>query len=195
MRAFAAIVVLSSALLLACSGGQGAGAPTGPSVAAAPVTLVTIGGDETAAVDLPRDLAIRESWPQRVFRSSLPQRAVFVNVAFRAATAADALAVQVPDALALHPTIVVVWLGSTDVALGTPIDEYGTELASVLGQARDAGARVLVVVAGGYGETARTEAQAIGADVVDVSDIPVPLGAGGHERVAAAVAKVLGTVT
>lgn len=188
-------LVVALALVLAataCTHRAGGGDPsTGPTT---PVVFVTLGGNETAGADLPRQRSLRDGWNQLVFRTALPRRTVHVNLAFRNATAADVLADQVPDAVKLHPTIAVVWLGTADEAASTPAPTFGAQLASVVGRLHDAGAKVFVIDAGGRYETVtRTAAADAGATVVPV-DVHDPLGVDGHRAVAEAVGRAIGPV-
>ena len=69
--------------LVATSACAGSG-PAGPPVTVAddrgsPVTFVAIGGPETSGSVL-RD-PLRTSWPHLLYRNTLPQRSVFVNLA------------------------------------------------------------------------------------------------------------------
>jgi hypothetical protein len=187
--------VVSMTLVLAasaCAHRPGAVDPsTGPTT---PVVFVTLGGDETAATDLPRERALRDGWSQLVFRTALPRRSTHVNLAFRNATAADVLADQLPDALTLHPTIAVVWLGAADAAGPTPAARFGAELGSVAGRLRAAGARVFVIDSGGpYDAVIRAAAADAKATVVKV-DVDAPLGVDGHRAVADAVGRAIGPV-
>ncbi len=126
------IVLAVAVLLLAlasCTSSTGpdvvAGVEEGP-----PASLVVIGGAEADGDGL-RD-SLRDLWARRVF-DELPSSTVYVNLATPGATAADALRTQVPEATALDPTTVLVWLTNGDAARGTPVEQYRTDLAEVVG--------------------------------------------------------------
>ena len=59
------------------------------------------------------------------YRSTLPPAASFVNVGVPGATVADALEVQVSQAMALRPGLVTVWLNVNDLIKGVPAAPAG----------------------------------------------------------------------
>lgn len=181
--AVAVVAAFVVAAVAACSGGSGP-AP-GPALrsAVAPgdvgdrVTFVTLGGDETLGTGLADGL--RQSWPQLLFRQTLPQRAVHVNLAAPGATVAEALDSQLPAALELQPTLAAVWLTSADVTNATPVRDFERNLELIVRQLQ-ATARVVVAmgptVPGArsvdpYNAAVRRVAESSGADLVDLSTL------------------------
>lgn len=137
--------MLAVALLGACTtgGSRDAGpAKTSPSVPA-PIVYAAIGASESVgvgAVDPTRD-----SWPQLLFRSALPESAVFYNFGIPGATTAQALSDELPEALSVQPTLVTVWLNVNDIIDSVSADEYQSELDLLVHSLRRGGAaRVLV---------------------------------------------------
>jgi lysophospholipase L1-like esterase len=82
---------------------------------------------------------------QLFFRAALPDDTVFVNVAARGATTADAARVQVPRAASLRPSVVTVWLGTQDLLQGASAATFEAGLDQVVSGARSAGATQVLV--------------------------------------------------
>lgn len=182
--------LLVFALIAGCTAASTPRAPA-PRASGPPVTLVTIGGDETFGADLPRDERFRVSWPQLVYRS-LPSRATFTNLGTPGATSVSSLATQARIVRELHPTIVVVWL---------PGDAAAADLVSLLQQVRPSPSVKLVVVVGPHvpgnasdEATTTMAAQEAGAHLVDLTSLPAPLGASGHRAAADAITAAIGPV-
>jgi lysophospholipase L1-like esterase len=104
---------------------------------------VAVGGDETAGRG--SGAPLRDAWPQLFFRAALPLNTVFVNFGTARATTADALAGELPDALAQHPTIATVWLDLNDLLAGVAPATYESQLSELVHRLRQGGTtRVLV---------------------------------------------------
>jgi len=106
-----------------------------------PGLYVAIGASETRGVGT--DNPVREAWPQDMFRV-LPSTYALVNLGISGATVADALRVELPQAVSLHPTLVTVWLNVNDLLNAVPARTYGAELSELLHGLRATGATVLV---------------------------------------------------
>lgn len=124
------------------------------------------------------DNPLRDAWTQVFFRT-LPQGFVFVNLASNGATTADAVNEQLPEAEALHPTLVTVSLGVNDLLGSVPAARYQAELTALIQGLGAGAARVLVasvpalpsVPAAGvaaYNAVIRSVAADSGAEVVDL---------------------------
>ena len=200
----AAAAVMVVLMVGACSSGTDeiAGATTTlpPEEIGPPVVFVAVGGDETIGYGVADGL--RDSWTQLVFREHLPRRSVHLNVASSGATVADALALQVPLALEVAPTLVTVWLAGADAAQATPVAAYERDLEQVVRQLQgDGSTRVVVavgppIVAGSgdtepYDDAAERVAGLTGAGLVDLSAVDPAFGIDAHEVVASAVANAL----
>lgn len=186
------VVALVAAAVLAasgCSGGSsdddsggesrpGAGAPPTTTIPAGTTSFAVIGGNEALAFrggdeGLPDPL--RTLWPQQVYADGLPVTATFVNFSQPEATAAVALAQQVPAALEVEPSIVTVWLGEGDQDVGTDPDAFGTDLSAILATLRDGGVEQLVVLTSTDGSGAiYGAATAAAADAADAELVTVP---------------------
>ena len=133
----------------ACSSGGNSGSPAAsvlPPAADAgadPLLYVAVGASETAG--LRAEVPLRDGWPRVLYRDAMPVSTVFVNLGIPGATVAQALAIEVPQALGLEPDLVTVWLNVNDILAGVPADDFERDLGSLVRQLRRGGAtRVLV---------------------------------------------------
>jgi acyl-CoA thioesterase-1 len=117
------------------------GAPPAPAAAAAPL-VVFLGDSLTAGLGLPAD----QAYPSLLARElSADGFAVRVNNAgVSGDTTADGVR-RLRWLLAQHPAVVVVGLGGNDALRGQPVEEIERNLRQIVAQARQAGARVLVL--------------------------------------------------
>ena len=97
---------------------------------AKPSTYVAIGGDDSIGAG--SDDPLLDAWTQVFFRTALPRSTAFINLAVPQSTAAQAIADQLPEALALAPGIVTISLGPVDVFEGVPAATYGNELRQLI---------------------------------------------------------------
>jgi hypothetical protein len=195
------LVRLSIVVLLAlgaCSPSNvSRGAP--PTTAVQPaISLAVLGSDEAFGAGLSRDDRNRVSWPQILFHDHLPARATLVDLAAAGATANDVLRRQLPNALQLAPTIVVVWI-SGDALVDAPLTNYRNGLASVLTALHAAGVARVLVAAGpsghpDYDDVTRNVAETSGSTFVDLASLDAPLGRAGHQAAADLIAQALGPV-
>jgi hypothetical protein len=206
-RAVAALALAVGPFLGACADGRSEPEvqAAAPSDDRAPVTYVSLGTDETEARYLGFPHSLRQAWPQVIFRTTLPQRAVFVNLADDGATVAEALDRQLPAALELAPSLATVWLTATDADEGTAPAAYETDLATLITALRRGGrTRVLVATSTALDPAPALDAavervtRATGADLVDLRRLDLG-GASrpdrrSHRRLADAFARVLGEV-
>ena len=113
--------------------------------ASAPASIIyaAIGASETYGIGATD--RYREAWPQVFFNDVLPRSAVLYNFGIPGATTAQALHDEVPAAVAVHPTVVTVWLNVNDLISGVTALDYEAQLRQVLRALRRGGqARVLV---------------------------------------------------
>lgn len=136
-------LALTLALVLAgCRSSRPAAGPP-PAPSAPGWVYAAVGSSETVGSGAEQPL--RDAWPQVLYRTSLPASAVFVNLAAPNATVAQALATQVPQAEELVPTLVTVWLNSSDLLAGTPTDAYERDLGEIVRRLRRGGAAKVLV--------------------------------------------------
>jgi lysophospholipase L1-like esterase len=110
--------------------------------AGAPLNYVALGGGEVAG-DGTED-ALRDAWPQVLFRTALPRSATLVNFASTGATMQDVLDRQVPLAVALRPSLVTISVFD-DLFRDTPTATFEAALQTAVHQLRRDGAtRVLL---------------------------------------------------
>ncbi|MFP5320146.1 MAG: SGNH/GDSL hydrolase family protein [Acidimicrobiia bacterium] len=143
LRTVAAVALLAAA----CSPGSdgpapGAGLP--PVVDGARSTLyVAVGASETAG--LRAEVPLRDGWPRVLYQTAMPPATVFVNLGIPGATVAQALAVELPQALGLEPDLVTVWLNVNDILAGVAAADFERDLGTLVRGLRRGGAtRVLV---------------------------------------------------
>ena len=106
------------------------------------VVYAAIGASETYGIGAGNP---RQAWPQVFTDDVLPRSAVLHNFGIPGATTAQALLDEVPAALAVHPTVVTVWLNVNDLINGVAAPDYESQLRQVLRALRRGGqARVLV---------------------------------------------------
>jgi lysophospholipase L1-like esterase len=134
--------LLLAFLTAACSSPATTGSPV-----AAPVqrlaVYAAIGASETYGIGASD--RYREAWPQVFYHDILPPSAVLYNFGIPGATTAEALHDEVPAALAVHPTIVTVWLNVNDLLQGVSPQAYGPQLRQLVAALRRNGqTRVLV---------------------------------------------------
>ena len=111
--------------------------------APAPVIYAAIGASETYGIGA--NDRYRQAWPQVFYNDVLPPSAVLYNFGIPGATTAQALHDEVPAALAVHPTVVTVWLNVNDLIDGVTAQDYEGQLRLVLHALRRGGqTRVLV---------------------------------------------------
>ena len=135
-------------LMTSCSAGASVPVVPGSSVSiTAPgkaTVYVAVGASETvgAGADIDR---FRNAWPSRFYVTALSRATVEYNLGIGGATVAKALTDELPQALAVHPTVVTVWLNVDDlVALVAPAD-YERDLGTLVHALRQGGtAKVLV---------------------------------------------------
>lgn len=112
-----------------------------PNKAAGP-TYVAVGASETVGVgaDHPRT----EAWPQVLHDSTLSS-STFVNLGVSGATVGEALAVQLPVALAAQPDVVTVWLAVNDLTHLVPVSAYEQQLRTLVHELRRNGETTVLV--------------------------------------------------
>ena len=134
--------VLAALTLTACATAPATGTrPSSP--ASAPVVYAAVGASETYGIGAGD--RYRQAWPQVFYNDVLPRSAVLYNFGIPGATTAQALHDEVPAAVAVHPTVVTVWLNVNDLINGVAAQDYEAQLRQVLRALRRGGqARVLV---------------------------------------------------
>lgn len=108
-----------------------------------PLTYVAVGGNESLGYDA--DDPSRQGWTQLFYQKALPPAATFYDLAESGATTVTALSDQVPEAMALHPDVVTVWLSLSDLLAGEPADAYQAQLDQVVHRLRGNGATKVLV--------------------------------------------------
>jgi lysophospholipase L1-like esterase len=78
-------------------------------------------------------------------RTALPPGSVLVNLGVPGATVADALAAQLPQALARRPALATVWLNVNDILRGVPPRAYERQLETLVSGLARGGATLVLV--------------------------------------------------
>lgn len=137
-----------AAVLSAC------GTPSASSTGSPPVTAsqpaagpaliyAAVGASETVGTG--SEQGVRQAWPQLVYNDVLPRSALYYNFGIPGATTAEAVQTELPQALAVHPTLVTVWLNVNDLLAGVTPQSYEGQLRSLVHALRQRGAaRVLI---------------------------------------------------
>jgi len=138
------LALLGSMLLAACAS-VGSSGPSGvsPPAPQAPIVLAAIGASESVGIGATDPT--RDAWPQVFFNTAMPESTVFYNFGIPGATVEEALSNELPEALSVRPTLVVVWLNVNDIIAGVSAPRYESELDQLVHQMRrGAAARVLL---------------------------------------------------
>lgn len=109
----------------------------------APVIYAAIGASETYGIGA--DDRYRQAWPQIFYNDVLPQSAVLYNFGIPGATTAQALHDEVPSAVAVHPTVVTVWLNVNDLIRGVSAADFEAQLGQLLHTLRRGGQTQVLV--------------------------------------------------
>ena len=139
---FVGLVLLATLLASACTVSRTAATPK-PTPSTPPLVYVAVGASESVGVGATD--THRNAWTQVFFRTALPRSAVFVNMAVPGSTVADALAAQVPEAVALSPDVVTVWLNVNDILHGVTPASYEGDLTRLVTALRRGGATKVLV--------------------------------------------------
>jgi acyl-CoA thioesterase I len=108
-----------------------------------PLVYAAIGASETYGIGA--NDRYRQAWPQVFYNDVLPRSAVLYNFGIPGATTAEALHDEVPAALAVHPTVVTVWLNVNDLIRGVSAVDYGSQLRQLLHTLRRGGQTQVLV--------------------------------------------------
>jgi acyl-CoA thioesterase-1 len=132
-------------LVVGCSGATTSpSAPSGsPSAPAPTLVYAAVGASETLGAGAKQPTT--DSWPQVFYRTALPQAAVYYNFGISGDTVAGAITDQAPEAVAIHPTLVTVWLNVNDLIVGVPAPQYHDQLVRLLHALRRGGAAQVLV--------------------------------------------------
>lgn len=135
---------LAATLLASCASAGSSGAVSfTPQPPPPPIVLAAIGASETVGVGATDPT--RDAWPQVFFRTSVPESTVFYDFGIPGATAQQALSNEVPEALSVAPTLVVVWLNVNDIIVGVAVQSYRAQLDQLVHAMRRGGAARLLL--------------------------------------------------
>ena len=87
---------------------------------------------------------LTSTWIQSFYRSALGTTGTLYDLSERGETIADARNNLLPEALAVHPDLVTLWVSTEDIISGTPLATYGHQLSQLVEALRQQGATVLL---------------------------------------------------
>jgi lysophospholipase L1-like esterase len=137
-----ASAALAAVLLLAAACGGGGGAARATPVPAATsssepqIVYAAVGASETVGVGTEDPGS--QAWPHVFFRT-LPRSAVLYNFGISGATTSVALNQELPQALAVQPNLVTVWLNVDDILAGVAPTTYEDQLGRLVHSLRRGG--------------------------------------------------------
>jgi lysophospholipase L1-like esterase len=147
----AALVTLVAGLSLGACGAAPQSAIPGSGIVIPagghPDVYTALGTSETAGVGLDFALRLRFAWPQLFFNEALSRASTYYNFAIPGITTADALQRELPQALAVHPTVATVFFTLDDLVAGVTPQDYGRNLDTIVHSLRQDGATVLIATA------------------------------------------------
>lgn len=139
LAALGAVAALAVAVVVALSAGE----RRVPTAAGGPVVYVAVGASDSVGVGT-SDPAT-QAWPVVFSRDALPPSSRFTNVAVSGSTVAEALAEQVPKAVAAAPDLVTVWLNVNDIRALVEPEAYGRQLRELVTALRRGGETTVLV--------------------------------------------------
>lgn len=147
-------------------------APSIPPAGRAEV-YVALGASETVGAGLDdQPLRLREIWPQLFFNEALPRAATYYNLAISGITTGDALQRELPQALALHPTVATVFFTVDDLIQGVSLADYEANLDRIVHALRQGGRAVVLVANAPHISTLPAYRACLGGE----SSCPLPSG-------------------
>ena len=145
------LLALAGAAVLSACGAAPASAIPGSGVvipaAGHPDIFTALGTSETAGVGEDFALRLRFAWPQLFYNEALSRASTYYNFAIPGIATADALQRELPQALAVHPTVAAVFFTLDDLVAGVTPQDYGRNLDTIAHSLRQAGATVLIAAA------------------------------------------------
>jgi acyl-CoA thioesterase-1 len=106
-----------------------------------PITYVAIGASDAVGIGTPNPET--DGWVPR-FGASLGSNVRVVNLGVSGSTLSQALQEQLGPALDAQPDVVTVWLAVNDLNARVSLEQYATDLDTLLGRLETTHARVLV---------------------------------------------------
>ena len=142
------VAALAAVLTLAACGAAPASAIPGSGIfvppAGHPDVFVALGTSETAGVGLDDALRLRFAWPQLFFNEALSRASTYYNFSIPGITTTIALQSELPQALAVHPTVATVFFTLDDLVAGVTPAAYEQNLDTMVHSLRRTGATVLM---------------------------------------------------
>lgn len=115
---------------------------TRPSASPGPIVYTALGASETVGIGTQEPA--RQSFPQILYQR-LPRSAVLYNLGLPGETTEAALNDELPQALAVKPTLATVWFNVDDLAAGVAVADYEARLDRLVEALRRGGAGQVLV--------------------------------------------------
>lgn len=112
-----------------------------------PEVYVALGTSETAGVGMDEALRLRYAWPQIFYNEALTRASTYYNFAIPGISTTQALESELPQALAVHPTVATVFFTLDDLVAGVTPSDYERNLDTMVHQLRQAGAGTVLIAA------------------------------------------------
>jgi acyl-CoA thioesterase-1 len=141
-RSVAIAFVTCALAIAACSGSGPTGTPVGSPVEGPARVYAAVGASETVGIGT--DDPVRDAWPKVLWRNALAD-AVYYNMGVPGSTTAEALELQVPQALAVEPDVVTVWLNVNDLIAAVPPARYEMQFGRLVHRLRGDGSTEVLV--------------------------------------------------
>ncbi|HXA29933.1 MAG TPA: GDSL-type esterase/lipase family protein [Candidatus Angelobacter sp.] len=147
-RAFWLVLAVTSVLVAGCGADTPGALHPAPAVgpAGAAEVYVALGASETVGTGLnDQALQLRDTWPQLFYNEALPRASTYYNLAIPGVSTTDALQSELPQAIALHPTVASVYFTIDDLVQGVSPSQYEMNLDGIVHALRQGGRAVVLV--------------------------------------------------
>jgi len=149
--------------------------PAAASSSAGPgVVYAAVGASETVGTGA--EQAARQAWPQLVYNDALPRASIYYNFGIPGATTAVALQTEVPEALAVHPNLVTVWLNVNDLIAGVTPDVFEGQIDELVHALRQRGSARVLIANTPYLDRLPAVVKCLGANPPTTSGCPTGVG-------------------
>jgi len=175
-----ALIAASLATVLGACGpstAQTHSAPAGATPsrpAGSAIVYAAVGASETVGTGA--EQGVRQAWPQLVYNDALPRASIYYNFGIPGATTALALQTEVPEALAVHPNLVTVWLNVNDLIGGVTPEVFEGQFDQVVHALRQGGSARVLVANTPYLDRLPAVVKCLGANPRETSACPTGVG-------------------
>jgi lysophospholipase L1-like esterase len=133
-----------------------------------------VGASETVGTGA--EQGVRQAWPQLVYNDALPRGSIYYNFGIPGATTALALQTEVPEALAVHPSLVTVWLNVNDLIGGVTPAVFEGQIDQLVHALRQRGSARVLIANTPYLDRLPAVLRCLGANAPETSACPTGVG-------------------